>query len=437
MEKLEELLEDVYGEPEIEVDCDPDLDSGHQTYKAIGKHQIGASGMSRDEHLEILHKIDQAKTQYTEAALRIDAVLAVIVSEYWSKKDNAEALSKLSDSYNTSKPGLNRTLSAQIHKAFEQYLETGNVKYLVQAGLSRKLLFRPRLINEILCSDHQYADPARQALASLQDSRSILLSSILKMVATTARIRTKDIPDVVSYLDAIQYGLLCAWEVTLGYKYDPHNETPAKWSSYAFHFIDKGIARYVAEQTRPVDIPRTLLDRWSPVAEALVLIEEDNYAHLAKAANEINSARKLSSTGRTVGTTEAYTEAEIESLILATRNAISLDGPLARSEPEPHEDSLKDTIQSEVDQEEVVESAEIASKFQQRLREVLDDESIYILCKKWGIGGSEVISLDQIVVDAGKAFNKTYTKELIKKIENKAKKKLSKDKELLALWLES
>jgi DNA-directed RNA polymerase sigma subunit (sigma70/sigma32) len=183
-----------------------------------------------------------------------------------------------------------------------------------------------------------------------------------------------------------------------------------------------------------VAIPRYILDRYSPVAEAVDLVGNSNFEAIAKMATKILFDKK----GEKIRLEAVYTPEEVENILKVTSDTISLDTPI-HDHDDDKEVHLGEILPSEkVGIEKDVESGLINKHFHSILKEHLNEEEYRVVSLRWALNTNHyaIRSLDQTTELYKLQYDNKMNKSKIRDIEARAIIKLQNKRlpELKALW---
>ncbi|MGI9344934.1 MAG: RNA polymerase sigma factor RpoD [Gammaproteobacteria bacterium] len=173
-----------------------------------------------------------------------------------------------------------------------------------------------------------------------------------------------------------------------------------KFSTYATWWCRQGITRAIADQARTIRIPVHMIDTINKVArESRKMIQELNREPTA-----VELAQRIN-----------MDEARINKVLGISKDAVSMQTPMAEDEDLTMEDFLEDT------ERESLEEQAMQDGLRQSVEEVLGDltaREAKVLRMRFGIG----MSSDYTLEDVGRQFN--VTRERVRQIEAKAIRKL-------------
>lgn len=418
-------------------------------YRLVGEHHLALGDEQQQAVLWTLHR---ARLRYQDLLYGLPAVRLHLM-ELWLNRyhlsrntDTSAVTSKLASDYNTSKRGLNQ----QIRQRVDRHLEAVRqimaehpppwdgertalaTHHFRQANLHPRYFFSPYvrgLVEELAEADPQ-AQRALRLLRGIERRRDRLVRSVYKMAAMLASRTARQIPhDVLDAEDLFQEALVAAYESVFTLP------DSTKWSTYVYYRLERILAKHVHEQQATVGIPRSLIDRWRPVQEALDTLAEEgwDYEGLAELANQINAERKLQSVGRALEEREFYTPDEVEMLIFWTDGQ---EVSLHRTTPDGSELSalLPDT--ESASPEDLLEEQQARASIQTIIRELLTEEEWRVLSLRWGLGTEEPYSLEETARIYAKATGGSVSRLRLAEIEERARTKLQQaaDPRLRQLW---
>lgn len=394
-------------------------------YHVVGDHQ---KNLSRHEQESLLKKIDVLKVDFIECVLFIPHVRYSLIAEWWRRYSQAQAnyrassTAKLAIDYNSSKRGWNKKVSQRLdHYMSEARRELAAgywrsaIKSIKKARVHPKLFFTAQM-RRIVTANSEIPE-AREALAILNEIegyRLQLLYSVMKLASDAAKRGIKLLSgEVVSYNDILQIALIAAYEATLA-GWD--SSVGARWSSYVYEKCKNVITKFIAEHTRTISLPRTVLERYKPIREAREKLgEEMGYAELAAEANKQLKGN-------------FYTPEEVESLVVAVQYT---NMPYGVEEEEITDESADTAYTSEV--------TLLQTGVWSRLKTLLSEEEWRVLQLRFGYGNQPPLGRDATAEQYKQTTGLKMNKERIREIEEVAMGKLRKanDIALREMWLTS
>lgn len=376
----------------------------------------------------IVNILEKAIPLYIFKCLHIPEVQDLILSrwyERYSVDDLPVSVAKLAFDYNSSRRGHNQKIQERVNhylrlawKARRNDDRKEVSALILQSQLHPRIFFEQDIIEAVSKSSSK---GARILQKGISRRRERLVTGANKIIASIASQAVKNLSgDIVSLSDITQQGLMSAYDATLTYKYtDPRRAS--KWTDYAYSKIFHSIRKYVAEQTRTVALPRSTLDRWGPVQEAIQRLGRVDYDAVAQLANRINAKRKHSSSGRKLSKREIYTPKEVEYLILAVKNTqISLNFPHKHGRERTVGDIIPDSTVPL--QTKIIEKDKVKRNLLNKLSRILTPTEVTVLYLRWG--------LDQIEEPRSQEYVSTHlriNKLKVKQIEREALEKLKKN----------
>jgi len=253
------------------------------------------------------------------------------------------------------------------------------------------------------------------------NAKTLLIEYNLKLVVSIAkRYMYASSTTILSFNDLIQNGNLGLIKAVD--RFDP--DRGFKFSTYATWWIRQSITRALADDGRTVRIPVYAVEQLRYIHRAIKELQSKSsseslpeYADIAALCNENGWVVKSTSNNKTI-TPEKVKEYLQYSDMTST---VSLDIPVGEDEDSYLGDFIPDVTQNIADE---VERKDMAEKFEYIFNKYLTPREAGVLRKRYGFNGQECMTLEEV----GKIYG--VTRERIRQIENKAKLKLKKKKEI-------
>lgn len=250
--------------------------------------------------------------------------------------------------------------------------------------------------NELLTKEEEI-DLARRKDNGDEEAFKELVESNLRLVINIAKgMRGRGLP----FLDLIQEGNIGLIKAVKMYDYTKG----FRFSTYATKVIVREILGAIEKHSRVIRIPKKIID-----IEARVHRE---YERLQK---ELGREPKLIELVEATGESESY----VNIVLKGDYKAKSLNEPYTNEGEEELGKFIEDT--STLNPEDNVREKNLKEQIEKLLDDLTDRER-YVLCLRFGIGGNEPLTLQEIGDIVG------LTKEMIRRIELNALTKLRKYK---------
>ena len=209
----------------------------------------------------------------------------------------------------------------------------------------------------------------------------------------------------LSYIDLIHEGSLGLMEAAK--RFDP--ERNVKFISYAVWWVRQAIFHALSEHSRVFRLPQKLSGQVSKVA---------------KARDVLAAELRRPPTTQELAARTSLTEEQVEALLLASGDDVSLSAAVGEDGNMEFGDTLE---------QETIPSAElemIRTSFEERIKAMVDDldeKEAEVIRMRFGLEGEEPRTLQEI----GEALG--LSRERIRQIESKAKEKLRRSREVQGL----
>jgi hypothetical protein len=306
---------------------------------------------------------------------------------------------------NTSIKGLNQQLAYDIDKNLRMAADVDNdrLEGAAEAILKSELSYDILMDKEALLILSECA--AFKALERLDDiklNHAKLFAHVVQLVASLAQARHRACPgDTLQYGDFLHEGLIeLLTYVTRFYpgRYATNMEAATAFPKFIYNSLDGLLRKFEAKNSRSVKLPRTIVDRWRPVREAL---DDAPYASMgdlaALATKKLYEKRQLS-TGNKLIRTEVYTEEEVYLLIQAAQPVMSLNEPETASDLSDFDLEKFDALPSDAPlPDEVVDKAQTTPLLMGLLRDYCgSDMDMYLaLILKTGLRDGTPLTLNE------------------------------------------
>lgn len=282
--------------------------------------------------------------------------------------------------------------------------------------------------NKLLTSEEE-KDLALKAQSGDIDARNALVEYNLKLVVSIAKRYVFAGNGSFTFDDIIQngnIGLIKAVE-----KFDPARGF--KFSTYATWWIKQAITRALADEGRTIRIPVHAVEQLRYIHRAIRELQSagnnetiPDYKEIADLCNKNGWVVKTNSNNKTI------TAEKVKEYLgyYDMTNAVSLNTPIGE-EDHGEQSCLEDFLPSEdLSVTENVERNDLADKFNYVFKNFLTEREANILKLRYGFGGREAMTLEQV----GQIYG--VTRERIRQIEYKAKRKIRLTKRISCLFEE-
>ena len=306
-------------------------------------------------------------------------------------------------------------------------IESAPERYYDSDGVKQYLRDISSLHEELLSAEEERDLGKRIQLYDDPEAKQLLAEYNLKLVVSIAKRYVFASNGSLSFEDIIQngnIGLLKAVE-----RFDP--DRGFKFSTYATWWIRQAITRALADEGRTVRIPVHAVEQLRYIHRAIREIQNKSsnerrpdYQEIADLCNERGWVVKTTSNNKTISADKVK---EYLGLFDMT-NMISLNSPVGEEEHGEQSvigDFIPDYSQNIV---ETAEQRDIAEKFNYVFKKYLTEREAGVLRLRFGFDGREPMTLEQV----GQIYG--VTRERIRQIENKAKLKIKRKKEISSLF---
>jgi DNA-directed RNA polymerase sigma subunit (sigma70/sigma32) len=295
-------------------------------------------------------------------------------------------VSKMGRDYNSAKAGHNKLVRKRINETFRAARLLESQGFIEQGALLfKEINLHPTFLitNDHLPMLEQHSRDALVKIDAISNLRDQLVKGVMKVAAELAYIRFKQTSgEVIDYSDLVQEALKSAYEGTLIYT----SAAEARWSTFAFSRMKGVVGKYVAENSRTVSLPRSLLDKYVPIQMAIRKIGSSDFGDVALLASKINAERKEKSSGRKLDPSEIYTPEDVEWFLRHVNDWMSLDVAVNENADENREVTLGETLTRNVEEvEAAAEKSMTGRSLRKILSEILCEEEYTIFALKWGL----------------------------------------------------
>lgn len=398
-------------------------------YGLVKKYQLN---LSKEEQDKLCDELASKLQVFQHKAYQIEECRNLVLRE-WKARKNSEgytspSLAKLSAKYNSSIRGHNQKLAEDIDillsiaEAVDDSAQA--IALLLQADLTPSVYYTSDMFKVL---EDNNAQDALRIRDEIQEIREKLVRCVMQAIAKIASDKVEGIrihkgfnsPTItpVSFADVMQEGVILAFEKTLTYD----RSANTKWSSYAYSSVSQGLSHFIAENTRIVSVPRSLVDRARPVIKAINMIGSNDYEAVALLANKINAEQKRSSVGRKLNRKELYTAEEVEKIlpVIQHTSEMSIDITVTDTEDGNREMTIGDLLGvSEEPIYDDVETKIISDKLRSVLPKMMNSEHWEVMRIRWGFDDGVSRGLDETTeVYKARFPDKKMNKGKVKEIE--------------------
>jgi RNA polymerase sigma factor (sigma-70 family) len=362
-------------------------------YERVKQEQIN---LPPEEVHKLFLELKSLRLRYEEVIFGSPAIVSHLVTAWRTAGSSA----KLAIDYNSFVPGLNGGIRDRVDAVFEAIQVGGDPEELLpQARLSYLLLVSPT-VEEIIRQEG--LEDIFPILDRMNEIRQIAVKTILQAISEVAfrfvsrRKAQIDFAEQM-YADLFQEGAMAAMEAT--WRYDPENSYRAKWSSFAYSWIQNRIQKHLASRViNP--LTRSMTERVGVLARASRNLGPD-----ATPDDLVIEANRLKSE-----TAREFDVSEISESVVAPVFSLEDSSLLSFQEPEQPD----------------------AHETQRDVRSVLaltlTDDEFKVLALRWGLNGGVPCSIIATAKELG------IPRDRVVELEGIAKEKLKKNKELQEVW---
>ena len=253
------------------------------------------------------------------------------------------------------------------------------------------------------------------------NAKTLLIEYNLKLVVSIAKhYMYASSTTILSFNDLIQNGNLGLIKAVD--RFDP--DRGFKFSTYATWWIRQSITRALADDGRTVRIPVHAVEQLRYIHRAIKELQSKSssenmpeYEDIAALCNENGWVVKSTSNNKTITPEKVKEYLQYSDMT----SMVSLNIPVGEDEDSYLGDFIPDVTQNIADE---AERKDMAEKFEYIFNKYLTPREAGVLRKRYGFNGQECMTLEEV----GKIYG--VTRERIRQIENKAKLKIKKKKEI-------
>jgi DNA-directed RNA polymerase sigma subunit (sigma70/sigma32) len=365
-------------------------DINRQIYKQIKEQQLN---LTEKEQNGICLEIDGILKQISYLSWLNPKARDLLILE-WQRRRTVSSytpisanVSKMGKDYNSSKSGHNKQVRKRVNDAFK--MARYHIEFCDEEDVSANIFVNVNLHPAFLVTNNHipildvHTDEVKELIVKLDSLRILLTRSVMKAASEIAHHKFGPlVGEIIDLSDLIQEARISAFEGTL--IFDMNRDT--KWSTFAYSRMKNEVGKYVAENSRTVALPRTILDQFIPVQEAIDQVGVTDYEKIALLANQINADRKMRSSGRKLRAKEIYTPEKVEWFLQNVTEWMSLDMIINESADENREVPLVEILTKNVNETEaIVERSLVSDNMKEFLQGYLTEEEWEVLSYKWGL----------------------------------------------------
>jgi DNA-directed RNA polymerase sigma subunit (sigma70/sigma32) len=352
-------------------------------YNAVAKLSKPATKEAQTTFLEALRSEMRG---YEREVLKLSTVREYLYQLYNDKIRSGHAIAPLSRDFNKSKKGGAAELARRIEIrtkaawALEHSSSDNAAEQLQHIRFDYELLMGDAIME--LVQAHPLNGLAMARYGNIETLRETLFGTAVKLAVTIAVEQRATLSgEVVQLVDLFQQAAIELDRAIR--KYVPRDsENPVRaFTSYISKTMRHNVSHYIAEQSRTVAIPRTVIDRSGPVLRAVKEGYAD-YDDLAVRSTQIIAARR----DRKVPVKEVYTADEVHELISVMQESDSLDAEVATDEngqPATLGDRIEDPSPSP---EQEYDRAHTGKRLMSIVRDYCSPTEYAVMELRWGMG---------------------------------------------------
>jgi DNA-directed RNA polymerase sigma subunit (sigma70/sigma32) len=395
-------------------------------YKAVGSLHVD---LSDDERTKTIKHLGEYLDLYETELLSLHTARVHIYNLFNTKVINEKVVSTLSRDFNMSIHGHNAKLEDRLQRLIPEAFKFDKEGKPLEAIETLKgarfkysiLLEMVDLVKACVNGPNPHAKKALIYFHYTESCRLELFNSIVKLATFLAKkLHVTLSGDIITEEDLIHESLLAAKEAVANYQPVCDGKT---FISFTTNWINGTISKYVNENTRTVAIPRTIIDRYRPVMEAMdILGESASLKTIAVFATDILRKKKNDSNSRQLKENEIYTEEEVFKLLQIMQDTASLDIEV-NTDRSDDPTTLGERLVSDLPSQEVsCDSLNVNNKLMSLIKEQTSDEEYLLMKLRWG--GSKVLGLKQTAELYRRETNKPMNKGKVAEIERNVLQRL-------------
>lgn len=408
-------------------------------YKEIGNLQ---TDLNASERAMLVSQLATSLKLYESMILGMKDVRETLYAKYTEAVENKRATSQFSRNFNMSLQGHNKLLGEQIDKAFRVSYEHEVAGRSTEAALTlkfaefgHKILFDKDIISVVKSNNNA----ANRELVRIDQYRERLFLSSLKLTVRIAKQHTSRLKgNTIEWSDLVQEAAIAAVHAVESYSPVADGNT---FTSYVYTYVNGIISKKLSEITRTVAVPRTTLDRYGCLQQAmddLGIIESDVLGGLwtdgklseGKISEDILNKITVRANSLKSPSKKKYTSNEVENLLTLSRGEISLSQEVGHSGAHT---TLGDTLpNSEYSLEEKMDGMLLNRRLMAIIRKFTNEEEYAIMEIRYGFGvvrGFHTVS-DLYIKNTGRPMNKGKVSQIETAVFNRIRDAVKLDEEL-------
>jgi RNA polymerase sigma factor (sigma-70 family) len=360
-------------------------------YDAVGKMHNDLSGRDR---MLVIQQLESALDRYEYEALQVYAVRVYLYNVYNDKIRGCKSVSTFSRDFNMSIRGHNADLitvvDALIAEAFSLDMSGKHEdasKVILSIRLRHSVLYGAEVLHRVkACAAYGnvHSKAALDQMYWVNKYRETLFESVIKLATHIGKKAAVCLSgEVIAEADLIHEAILGAKEAVLSYQ--PRNDGKT-FTSYVNNWVSGTISKYVNENTRTVSVPRTLIDRYRPVLEAIEELGTTEGEPVALMATKILHDKRQLSRGTKLRREEVYTAREVFNLHQIMQESASLDVEVNSERTEDPTTLGERLVSTAPSQDEQFDSAMVSRTLMGVVRDYSSPEEYTLMELRWGMG---------------------------------------------------
>ena len=314
-------------------------------------------------------------------------------------------------------------MSSEIEEEEEEVIDESSKNRYFNTNTTAFSLYLKDISNQDkqLLSGEQEIDLFTKLQQGDESIKDFLIESNLKLVVSIAKyyLKANSTMDLEDIVQEGNIGLMKAID-----KFDP--SLRYRFSTYATWWIKQSISRALSDQGRTIRLPVHLVDQALVLNKVYDILfyqsdgKEPTYEEIAKYANENGYNRKSKKSG---GVRLPLTASDVE-FCMGNYNScpVSIDMKIGEDEDSCLRDFIEDTISESPWH--YTEKKALRESLVKAMRKVLTEREIKVIILRFGLDSNEPRTLQEVGEIIG------VTRERIRQIEEKAKRKLRRVPEL-------
>ena len=221
--------------------------------------------------------------------------------------------------------------------------------------------------------------------------RRTLFESVIKLATHLGKKTYATLSgDVVAQSDLIHEAIMAAKEAVETYQPRDDGKT---FTSFINNWVSGTLSKYVNENTRTVAVPRTLIDRYRPVREAIERLGTTDVEPVARMATKILHDKRQNSRGTKLKPNEVYTPEEVFELNQIMQDTASLNAEVNTERIDDPTTLGERLISEEPSQEEQHDVRSIPRSIMRVVYDYTTPQEYTLMELRWGMG--KVMGLKQ------------------------------------------